>query len=135
MEAALKDYANCVELIFHKKRVLWKAFLFEFTSENVTDNGNTVYFFAIHGDLSKIWELFATQIYVVLGSNCVPIPGAIGVADYLMLSGYKELMSKSDAYHLEILSRGLSFYGCMMISMITVLVGYICLRKKRNTER
>lgn len=32
MEAALKDYANCVELIFHKKRVLWKAFLFEFTS-------------------------------------------------------------------------------------------------------
>ncbi len=27
MEAALKDYANCVELIFHKKRVLWKAFL------------------------------------------------------------------------------------------------------------
>ena len=87
-------------------------------------------FFAIHGDLSKIWELFATQIYVVLGSNCVPIPGAIGVADYLMLSGYQELMSKSDAYHLEILSRGLSFYGCMMISMITVLIGYICLRKK-----
>ena len=87
-------------------------------------------FFAIHGDLSKIWELFATQIYVVLGSNCVPIPGAIGVADYLMLSGYQELMSKSDAYHLEILSRGLSYYGCMMISMITVLIGYICLRKK-----
>ena len=47
-----------------------------------------------------------------------------------MLSGYQELMSKSDAYHLEILSRGLSFYGCMMISMITVLIGYICLRKK-----
>ncbi len=135
MEAALKDYANCVELIFHKKRVFVESISFEFTSENVTDYGNTVYFFfAIHGDLSKIWELFATQIYVVLGSNCVPIPGAIGVADYLMLSGYKELMSKSDAYHLEILSRGLSFYGCMMISMITVLVGYICLRKKKYGE-
>lgn len=130
MEAALKDYANCVELIFHKKRVLWKAFLLNLLQRMSQIMVTLFTFFAIHGDLSKIWELFATQIYVVLGSNCVPIPGAIGVADYLMLSGYKELMSKSDAYHLEILSRGLSFYGCMMISMITVLVGYICLRKK-----
>ena len=130
MEAALKDYANCVELIFHKKRALWKAFLLNLLQRMSQIMVTLFTFFAIHGDLSKIWELFATQIYVVLGSNCVPIPGAIGVADYLMLSGYKELMSKSDAYHLEILSRGLSFYGCMMISMITVLMGYICLRKK-----
>ena len=102
---------------------------FEFTSENVTDYGNTVYFFCNPRGFIKDMGIVC-KIYVVLGSNCVPIPGAIGVADYLMLSGYKELMSKSDAYHLEILSRGLSFYGCMMISMITVLIGYICLRKK-----
>ena len=89
MEAALKDYANCVELIFHKKRVLWKAFLLNLLQRMSQIMVTLFTFFAIHGDLSKIWELFATQIYVVLGSNCVPIPGAIGVADYLMLSGYK----------------------------------------------
>lgn len=103
---------------------------FEFTSENVTDYGNTVYFFCNPRGFIKDMGIVCNTDLCCFRSNCVPIPGAIGVADYLMLSGYQELMSKSDAYHLEILSRGLSFYGCMMISMITVLIGYICLRKK-----
>ncbi len=108
---------------------------FEFTSENVTDYGNTVYFFLQStGIYQRYGNCLQHRFMLFLGSNCVPIPGAIGVADYLMLSGYQELMSKSDAYHLEILSRGLSFYGCMMISMITVLIGYICLRKKKYGE-
>ena len=110
--------------------MLWKVYILNLLQRLSQIIVTLFSFAALHGDLRKLPQLLATQIYVVLGSNCVPIPGAIGVADYLMLSGYKELMSKSDAYHLEILSRGLSFYGCMMISMITVLIGYICLRKK-----
>ena len=79
-------------------------------------------------------KLLATQIYVVLGSNCVPIPGGVGVTDYLMLNGYKQLMEKTQAYQLEILSRGLSFYVCIFVSMATVAIGYLVLRKQKKNH-
>ena len=130
LEVSIEKYSSLVDVIFDGKRMLWKVYILNLLQRLSQIIVTLFSFAALHGDLRKLPQLLATQIYVVLGSNCVPIPGAIGVADYLMLSGYQELMSKSDAYHLEILSRGLSFYGCMMISMITVLIGYICLRKK-----
>ena len=134
MEAALKDYANCVELIFHKKRVLWKAFLLNLLQRMSQIMVTLFTFFAIHGDLSKIWELFATQIYVVMGSNCVPIPGGMGVTDYLMLKGYQQLMSREAAFQLEMLSRGLSFYVCIFVSLTAVLIGYVTIKRKKKLE-
>ena len=134
MEAALKDYANCVELIFHKKRALWKAFLLNLLQRMSQIMVTLFTFFAIHGDLSKIWELFATQIYVVMGSNCVPIPGGMGVTDYLMLKGYQQLMSREAAFQLEMLSRGLSFYVCIFVSLTAVLIGYVTIKRKKKLE-
>ena len=87
------------------------------------------------GSRSVLPELFATQVYVVLGSNSMPIPGAMGVADYLMLNGYMALMTKTNAYQLEILSRGISFYVCMIFSMITTGIGYLLLRKQNRRRK
>ena len=83
-----------------------------------------VAFAALHGDLRTLPKLLATQIYVVLGSNCVP----------MMLNGYKQLMEKTQAYQLEILSRGLSFYVCIFVSMATVAIGYLVLRKQKKNH-
>ena len=46
-----------------------------------------------------------------------------------MINGYMELMTKEQAYRLEILSRGLSFYTCMILSMIVTGIGYLLLKK------
>ena len=86
-------------------------------------------FLAMHGNPARLMKLFATQVYVVLGSNSMPVPGAMGVADYLMINGYMELMTKEQAYRLEILRRGLSFYTCMILSMIVTGIGYLLLKK------
>ena len=91
-------------------------------------------FSAIGGSKSLFPKLFAIQVYVVLGSNSIPVPGAMGVADYLMINGYLELMNKEQAYQLEIISRGLSFYACMILSLITVGVGYILLKPKEKRK-
>lgn len=45
----------------------------ESVTEIVADYRNTFSFAALHGDLRKLPQLLATQIYVVMGSNCVPI--------------------------------------------------------------
>lgn len=85
------------------------------------------------GHVKDIVPLLIIQIFVVLGSNSIPIPGAMGVADYLMLDGFKSLMSSQAAANLEILSRSLSFYICIIFCGITAAVNYF-IRKKRNNH-
>ena len=129
LDDALEEYGHCVDLIFGKRKMLLQVYLLNLL-QRLSQLLVTIFtFLAIHGDSARLMKLFATQVYVVLGSNSMPVPGAMGVADYLMLNGYMELMTKEQAYRLEILSRGLSFYTCMILSMIVTGIGYLLLRK------
>ena len=60
----------------------------------------------------------------------MPIPGGMGVADYLMLDGYQQLFGKDAAFLLEMLSRSLSFYMCVLTGGLTVLIAYLRLRRR-----
>ena len=135
MESALEEYGRCVEVVLGGKSMMLKAYLLNLLQRLSQIVVTLFTYMAMHGDWHKLPELLATQIYVVLGSNCVPIPGGVGVADYLMLKGYKELMTKGEAYRLEILSRGISFYACMMISMVAVAIGYVVIKRKKSLEK
>lgn len=127
---ALEEYGQCVALIFGNKKMLAQVYVLNLLQRLSQILVTLVGFVALHGEFRTLPRLLATQIYVVLGSNCVPIPGGVGVTDYLMLNGYKQLMEKTAAYQLEILSRGLSFYVCIFVSMVTVIIGYLMRRKK-----
>lgn len=129
----LDEYDSCVTLVLGKRNMLLRVYLFNLL-QRVSQLLVTVFTFsAIHGDASKLAKLFATQIYVVLGSNSMPLPGGIGVTDYLMLNGYMELMTREQAYRLELLSRGLSFYLCMFLSLLIVGAGYLFQHFKGNS--
>ena len=132
LDTALTEYGQCVDLLFEKKTMLLHVYLLNLL-QRLSQILVTVFTFcAIHGDLSNITKLFATQVYVVLGSNSMPVPGAMGVADYLMLDGYMELMTREQAFRLEILSRGLSFYSCMILSMLVTGIGYLLLKHNKR---
>lgn len=134
LDQALTEYCQCVDLIFGKKKMLIQIYLLNLL-QRLSQLMVTIFTFcAIHGNLSDIAKLFATQVYVVLGSNSMPIPGAMGVADYLMLDGYMELMTKNQAYRLEILSRGLSFYACMILSMLVTGLSFLLLKKRKRRD-
>lgn len=81
-------------------------------------------YMGLGGIASKIPALLGVQCLVVLGSNSMPVPGGMGVTDYLMLTGYTSLFGKDMAVHLEMLSRGFSFYVCIFVSALTVFLGY-----------
>lgn len=75
-------------------------------------------------------RVFALQSWVVMGSNSIPMPGAVGVADYLFLDGYGTLMP--DPVNLELLSRTISFYSCVLVCAAVLLFSLAlrkCLRK------
>lgn len=129
LDRMLGEYQQCVNLLFDKKHMLLKVYLLNLL-QRISQIFVTIFvFYAMGGRCAMIPKLFATQIYVVLGSNSMPVPGAMGVADYLMLNGYMALMDQADAFRLEILGRGISFYACMILSMITTGIGYLLLKK------
>ncbi len=135
LDASIDKYSQCASLVLNGKTMLLKAYLFNLLQRLSQIIVTLFTFAAMHGDWRRLPELLATQIYVVLGSNCVPIPGGVGVTDYLMLQGYKQLMDRGSAYQLEILSRGLSFYVCIFVSLITVCIGYIVCTRNKTRER
>ena len=88
----------------------------------------------MHGNLADGLKIFIIQTYVVMGSNFIPVPGAVGISEFLMYFAYTMLLSDEAAYSLAILGRGISFYTCSIISIITVILGYIMIRLKKNKE-
>ena len=90
-------------------------------------------FIGIGGASSQAFDAFITQGFVVLGSNSVPIPGAVGAADYLFLDGFIELVK--DTISMELLSRGISFYCCVIICGMITLVVYTSLGLKGMKQK
>ena len=62
----------------------------------------------------------------------MPGPGAMGVSDYLLLDGLGRFMHNDMAVTLELLSRSVSFYSCVIISGIIVIMGYVIDKSKRK---
>ena len=89
-------------------------------------------YLALGGSPALAPKVFASQCFVTIGYNCVPVPGAMGVADYLMVDGFTDLMQREEALHLEMLSRSISFYICVAVSGVIVLLGYL---RQRNRKR
>ena len=120
-----EDYANCVGLIANKKAIMAKAFFW-----NVLQRAGQIMvpafaFIAMGGDKYMTGLMFSKQCLITIGYNYVPIPGALGIADYLMIDGFSSIMSKGAAFELDMISRGMTFYICVTVSGIITLIGYI----------
>ena len=125
------DYNNCSALISGKNKIMRKAFLWNVIQRASQIIVPTLVFISMGGSgrLSKL--LFAKQCLITIGYNYVPIPGALGIADYLMIDGFSNLMTEGLAYELDMISRGLTFYICVALSGLITLFGYLKGRKKR----
>ena len=87
------------------------------------------------GTLSQAVDIGAVQCYVYLGSNVIPMPGAIGVSDYILLDGLGNLVE--DYAHLGIFSRALSFYFCVLLCGIIMLIAsfvYRAINKRKESS-
>ena len=115
LREAIDTYTGYVHQIKGKKMMLFKAFLLNFMQRASLVAVTVFAFLATGGALSSAIDIWSAQSMVVLGSNTVPIPGAMGVADYLLLDTFGELISEDIATNLELLSRTISFYFCVII--------------------
>lgn len=131
LDAYMRRYRRYAIVISGHRKTLLFCFLFNFLQRSVQLLVPVFVYVATTGrSLAQALRLWSLQGYVVLGSNCVPVPGAMGISDYLMLEGFGRMMDESTAVHLELLSRSFSFYICILLCGISVLVQYVVVKQR-----
>lgn len=130
LDATMAEYRRCAALLSGHRPMLVKSFLFNLLQRASIISVPMMAYMAMGGQPGRAPDVFAMQSFVVLGSNTVPIPGAMGVADYLMLDGFKSVLGQDQVAGMELLSRSLSFYGCVLLCGIAFL--FLTARRKRR---
>jgi hypothetical protein len=121
------EYHACADAISANKRMLWRAFAYNLLQRLSVIFVSVCVFLSVGGRPGAWLDVWATQSMVILGSNVVPVPGAVGVADFLYLDGFASLIG--DTVSIELLSRGISFYCCIILCGL-IAWGWFALRRR-----
>ena len=132
LRQTMEEYSQATELLKGRRRLLVKTLLLNLAHRCSQILVTVFCFLAGGGQLHLAPKLFAMQSNVVIGAYCIPIPGSMGVTDFLMLDGFTSLMSEQQAANLELIARGLSFYICILLCGVLVLIKYASLRLRKN---
>ncbi|MBR1497048.1 MAG: flippase-like domain-containing protein [Oscillospiraceae bacterium] len=76
-------------------------------------------------------SVWAASTFAQIGSNCMPVPGGMGIADYLLYQGFSPLMDRVSALQLGLISRSVTFYLCMFLSGAVTLLGFLLVRRRK----
>lgn len=124
------DYKQSAGALHRKVRFLLEALLYNVLQRVAGSLIPSVLYAASDGPKGGAIKLFAIQSMAAVGANSIPVPGAVGVADYLYLDGYGALMS--DPVNLELLSRSFSFYCCVLVCAALLLIALVSQKAMRK---
>ncbi len=136
LEGHMEEYGRCVRMIADRKGAMAKALLYNLIQRAAMISVPMFVFLADGGAAAGAARIWAVQCCAVIGSNTVPIPGAMGVSDYIMLDGFANFLSGQSVINFELLSRALSFYSCVILCGIATLIYYLIVRRRgRKAKR
>lgn len=129
LKKSMQSYSFAADMTKGQTKMLIKVFLLNLAQRISQISVAMMVYLATGGSYDKAADIWIAQSYVTLGSNLVPVPGSMGVADYMMLDSFSKIVPKDYAVQLELISRSIAFYSCVIISGVIILVGYIWRRK------
>ena len=134
LSRVMDNYGKVTEMIKGKRRLLLKGLLLNIAHRACQILVTVFCFLAGGGSWRLVPDLFSMQSNVVLGAYCIPIPGSMGVTDYMMIDGFSSIMDEAQSANLELLSRTLSFYVCVLLCGLIVLIKYAIIRFRREKQ-
>lgn len=126
------DYEKCSALIGGNGSIMLYTLLLNLLQRVAQIIVPMLIYLSLGGDRRNSFVIFAKQCLITIGCNFVPIPGAMGISDYLMIDGFTELMGWETAFSTEMISRGITFYICVAVCGLITLIGYLAGRKKND---
>ncbi len=130
LERIITQYGQCSDSARGKGGMLGKAFLCNILQRICQSLVTVSCYLAIGGHPAKALNIWLAHIFAALGSNSVPIPGGIGATEYLLIQGIRSVDASVNVSRLALISRGISFYGCVILSIIVIGLGYFVQKQK-----
>ena len=131
---AIKSYDGYVGQLKGKQKSIILSLIFNVLQRSSVICVTLFVFFAAGGDKTLWSAVLVSQCMVILGTNVLPIPGAMGVSDFMLVSAFSAIgFSELAAVNLNLISRGISFYICVIIcglSLIARVVSYAVMNKR-----
>lgn len=135
LSAAIVSYTDNVEHLVGKRKMLLQVLLCNVLQRACGIAVTLFVFLGSNGAASNAVDVWVSQCLVVLGSNTMPIPGAMGISD-LLLHDAVVALGHSDVYatNLNLLSRTISFYSCVILcglAMVVRIISYKVIEKRQ----
>ena len=134
LDRLINEYRECVALFRGQRMMFVKVFLCNLVQRGLLIATTAITFIACGGAVAEALDIYSLQAYVTIGTNVLPIPGAMGITDYFLLDAFGSVMTEAQAVNLELLSRSLAFYFCVLICGAAVLVKIFIQRKARKRK-
>ena len=112
-------------MLLHHRKMLCNVFLLNMLQRLCQISVASFMFLAVGGYGRCVSEVWAVQSLALVGSNGMPVPGAMGVIDYLLIEGFSHIQEIDSVANMELLVRGVSFYICVCLCGILTLIGYV----------
>ncbi len=125
VDKAIAQYKACAGVVTNEQVEMLKAFAFNFLQRVSLLSTTVLVYLAFGGSYTYLPEVISVQALVLVGVYSLPIPGGMGVADYLLINGLTLIPDVASPANLELISRGISFYCCIILAIIIVIIGYI----------
>ena len=131
-DCLVRDYKEASVAVAGKAGMIAKALLLN-VLQRVSQISVAMFMYLANGGSSKYAaDVWAFQGLTSVGSYCLPIPGGMGAADYLLLDGLSHVPDVTNAANLELLSRGVSFYCCVLVCGIITLIGFLVGKRREE---
>lgn len=134
VDHAIEQYKECSGLIFKHKKTMVTAMFLNLLQRISLVSTTVLVYLAFGGSTANLPSVISVQCLVLVGVYSLPIPGGMGVADYLLINGLSQIAEIESPANLELVSRGISFYSCIALTIVILIAGYF-IQNYRNKKR
>lgn len=131
LSRVMEEYSLCSKMLLGRSSLLVESFFWNLCQRLSYLMVTFLLFMAVGRGSAMAAKATAIQCLSCVGSNCIPIPGAMGAADYMLLDGFGQMLSPDSAVTMEMLCRGVTFYGSVSVGLIIVVIGYFIGRRRK----
>lgn len=130
----MHQYTACSQAAAGKNRLIFAAFWLNVMQRICQTLGTVFCYLALGGSVRQIFPVWSVQLMTCLGAYSLPlIPGGVGISDYLLISGLEIIPGADSAVSLALVSRGISFYCCVLVSAVCIFIGTFRRQHQHNS--